>query len=263
MIHTPQQYWVEPNLIIKGDRESIQPKSLRISQREHEMGGQVCTFQEIPVGVVYKIVLYCGVIERHILRFVCKQLHQISHKCSSTQEDIFFCALRFVDPIQKKNSFFCLIAEQGYLNILKWASQNFSTIFDLHKTNCCHSAAREGHLEVLEWIMNNGCFWDSSICCSTAKEGHLEILKWARKNNYALDVRTCYHAAKGGHLEIIKWARGKNCPWDERVCSEAASGGYLEILKWARESGCPWNGKVCSNAALGGHLEMLKRYAQR
>ena len=74
-------------------------------------------------------------------------------------------------------------------------------------------AAKNGHLEVLRWLVENGCLWDSFACEFAALNGHLEVLKWAKE--------------AGG-------------PWQNPdVCSGAARKGHLEVLKWARENGCP------------------------
>jgi hypothetical protein len=67
-------------------------------QREHISG-----LQKIPMEIIHKIVLYCNIIEKHVLRFVCKQLHQISHECGSIQDNFFF-----TDPTQKEISIFVL-----------------------------------------------------------------------------------------------------------------------------------------------------------
>jgi hypothetical protein len=48
-------------------------------------------------------VSFCGIIEKHMSRFICKKIHQIAHKCGLKQEggDFFWCALRFVDKNQE------------------------------------------------------------------------------------------------------------------------------------------------------------------
>jgi hypothetical protein len=72
------------------------------------------------------IVSFCGVIEKHALRFVCKQLHKISHSCSSRQNDFFlFDSLReskprrrrIFDSTKTRVSIFSLVASRGHLEI--------------------------------------------------------------------------------------------------------------------------------------------------
>jgi len=45
------------------------------------------------------------------------------------------------------------------------------------KYNLCHMIAENGHLEVLKWAHQNGCYWDKNTCCNAALNGHLEVLK--------------------------------------------------------------------------------------
>ena len=130
--------------------------------------------------------------------------------------------------------------------------------------NLCFYAAKGGHLEVLKWLRENGCPWDSCTCYSAAKGGHLEVLKWLRENGCPWDSNTCDFAAKGGHLEVLKWARQNGCHWDEWTCADivcgnfAAVGGNLEVLKWARQEGCPWDYRPCMFAAALRRFDVLK-----
>jgi hypothetical protein len=39
--------------------------------------------QIFPMEVIYKILLYCGIVELHTLRFVCEQFHIIVHNYGS------------------------------------------------------------------------------------------------------------------------------------------------------------------------------------
>mgnify|MGYP001030254524 CR=1 FL=1 len=155
------------------------------------------------------------------LRFVCKQCHTILPPRS---------------PIHLR-SFAMMLSAQGSLSLLQWAKQNGCSFLSYE---CCHEAAKGGHLEVLKWLRENGHFWDERCCHDAALGGHLE-------------------AAKGGHLEVLKWLRENGCRWDVQTANSAAGEGHLEVLKWAIENGCDWEESTCTMAALrGGHLEVLK-----
>ena len=99
------------------------------------------------------------------------------------------------------------------------------------------SAARNGRLGVLKWLLEEGCLiWGEDICWS---------------------------AAQGGHLDVLNWAREHGCPWGMDLCAEAADHGHLHVLKWAREMGCPWDGETRKYAQLyaemnEGGQEMLE-----
>ncbi len=145
-------------------------------------------------------------------------------------------------------------AENGHLNILKWTNENGCFCPDLFTSDI---AAKNGHLHILKWFDENGFDWNHNICSNAALGGQLEILKWAREKDFYWDESTCANAAKYGHLECLIWAYENGCEWNSSTCAEAARSGHLVILKWARENGCVWNVNTCILAANYGHLECL------
>ncbi|CAN0303301.1 unnamed protein product, partial [Ectocarpus sp. 6 AP-2014] len=122
---------------------------------------------------------------------------------------------------------------------------------EIGETDICSTAAKNGHLDVLQWAKINGCPWDEEACLVADEGGHLEVLQWARSNGRPWDEQTCRGAAEGGHLEVLQWARSNGCRWDEGTCHGAAYGGHLEVLPWARSNGCPWDEQTCRGAAYG------------
>ena len=112
-------------------------------------------------------------------------------------------------------------------------------VLDVKSIWTCANAAKNGHLEVLKWLRENGCPWDDWTCLYAAEYGHLEVLKWVRENGCPWDEDTCALAAWNGHLEVLKWARENGCPWNWLTCASAAQNDHLEVLKWARENRCP------------------------
>jgi hypothetical protein len=119
----------------------------------------------------------------------------------------------------------------------------------------CANAALNGHLDVLIWILKNGCPWDEETCEYAVRGGRLDILKWILeygiKPDDNMNKNVCAIAADEGNLDILKWARENNYPWDEKVCENAACNGHFEVLKWACDNGCHWNEKVCKYAITG------------
>jgi uncharacterized protein YabN with tetrapyrrole methylase and pyrophosphatase domain len=65
----------------------------------------------------------------------------------------------------------------------------------------CAFAAENGHLEVLKWARENGCPWNKDTCMNATREGHLEVLKWARENGCPWDELTLCDAASKGYFE--------------------------------------------------------------
>lgn len=155
----------------------------------------------------------------------------------------------------------------GQLETLKWLSKTFPTS---NWTEGPTSAARNGHLKILEWLvkqdldhegtLEKNCF--ASVCNSAASGGHLEILKWAvgLVPPLPFDRSTCEAAAKGGHIEILEWMELERLFIDSNLCEDAARNGHLKTLQWLRDRNppCKWNNNVCRFAILNSDLEMLK-----
>ena len=64
--------------------------------------------------------------------------------------------------------------------------------------------------------------WDVMTCEEAAREGDLELLEWLRAQNPPCpwDHMTCAGAAEGGHLDVLRWVRAQDppCPWDAETC---------------------------------------------
>ena len=140
---------------------------------------------------------------------------------------------------------------------LSWALEKCS---ENTKVRFCARMARNGRLDMLRFLCDEGCPWDRRTCFEAAYYGHLECLKYAHENGCPWDENTCSCAAEEGHLECLQYAHENRCPWDEETCSFAAGNGELECLKYAHENRCPWNEETCTKGAKNGHLECL-RYA--
>jgi hypothetical protein len=215
----------------------------------------------LPNELLKIILSFCGIIEHHMLRLVCKDIHISVHdynasKMESTLRGHFFYRHFFYG--QTFSGILISVTKEIDMNILILMKELLPGIFSPTCADYCSSVAMVGRLDILKWARENECPWNEYTCAMAAKGGHLEILKWARENGCRWDFMTCTAAAEEGHLEVLKWARENNCPWNEDTCSYAAKGGHLEILKWARKNGCPWNEKTCSGAAFKGQLEILK-----
>ena len=124
--------------------------------------------------------------------------------------------------------------------------------------SACSHAARCGNREVLEWLHNTGCPWDTKTSAVAAGGGHLEVVKWLHNHGCPWDKWTCAYAARSGHLRVLQWSRAHHCPWDWWTPAYAAQGGHLAVLQWAREHDCPWTSSTCFSAAIAGPLEVLQ-----
>ena len=149
----------------------------------------------------------------------------------------------------------------GYSDLLKWLISSEEVIRIANKLYT-RLAAKEGHLDILVYLYENGCKWDSQTCLNAVVKDHLEIIKYLRtkfcENGWPLGTVLCMNAAKFGHLEVLKYLHETGCHWNDTSCMNAAEFGHLEVLQYLHENGCEWYEDTCVNATKNGHLEVLK-----
>ena len=133
---------------------------------------------------------------------------------------------------------FSLAARNGHLECLKYLHENG---LPWGTWTCC-SAAFGGHLKCLKYLHENGCPWDEGTCSQAAKYGRLECLKYLVKTD-VLGIRDLFCCCLRGQLECLKYLHENGCPWDYRTCDNAAKYyewyDNLECFKYAHENGCP------------------------
>ncbi|KAL6052372.1 Ankyrin repeat domain containing protein [Balamuthia mandrillaris] len=156
-------------------------------------------------------------------------------------------------------------AKGGHLDVLQWVVEelNFDPTGDT-KVFC--GAARGGSLEMLQWLCDRGavCSGKSDACAAAAKGGHMEVLQWLLSNGGLLDGSVFQNAAKGGHVTMLQWLWENNCPWSRRAFRGAVDKGRMEALRWLYDLKGPKLLQesdaflVTELAARNGHLEVLK-----
>jgi hypothetical protein len=71
-------------------------------------------------------------------------------------------------------------------------------------------AAKNGQLETLQWIRNNGGDWTHRAADLAAMNGRLETLQWIRANGGEWTHWAAKWAAKNGHLETLQWIQAND-----------------------------------------------------
>ena len=70
--------------------------------------------------------------------------------------------------------------------------------------NCMNEAALNGHLDMIQYLLAQGCEWSTDTCRYAARLGHLEVLQFLRSNQ----------GPSGERKEV--------CPWNAQECHETA-----------------------------------------
>jgi hypothetical protein len=100
-------------------------------------------------------------------------------------------------------------------------------------------AARCGHVDLLRWLMDNGCPWDGcGLCWAAVQGGCVEVLEHLQEQGFQANAdllkRLLRSAGYSGHLPVAKWLRQQGADWPATVNSFWCA----EVLAWARAEGC-------------------------
>jgi hypothetical protein len=142
---------------------------------ESSRGTSFKSLLDIPNDILYTIIIFTDIIEKHVLRFnvlrfICKHLHRIVHKVA--------------------------------INNLKlpkyFGTYNFSDIL-----------AKVGSIELFDWLMWAGiggmCLEYDSIDMVT-RTGNLDPIKYVvKKYNLTITEQTSWQALKAERISILKW----------------------------------------------------------
>ena len=95
-------------------------------------------------------------------------------------------------------------------------------------------------IKTIKRAREHGSDW-CNVMTIIIKNGNLEILKYLHENGCPWDEDSCYNASENGNLEVLKYLHENNCPWNSNSSAAASHNKQLECLKYLHENGCPWN----------------------
>jgi hypothetical protein len=101
-------------------------------------------------------------------------------------------------------------------------------------------AVKHGELEILRFVVNcSGPPRAELLSRRTAVKGGVEMLKYVRELGCVFDTETTEAAALRGDLEALRYAHTCGAPWDVRTLAAAVRGDSLACLEYAHTHGCP------------------------
>ena len=206
--------------------------------------------------------LYAMVPHPHLQR----RIKALEESLQQTRETLDSRLGKFGDEVAKKlaqYSAFNSIGGENDMNILIWAAQkgclatvrsevargDIDALDDLGKT-ALMLAAREGHLEVVRFLVNkkadihlkSASGWTALMLA--AREGHLEVVRFLVCKRADIHIRNedgetaLMRAAWGGHLEVVEFLTSKggdihakdNRGWTALM--KAAVSGHLAVVRF-------------------------------
>lgn len=162
------------------------------------------------------------------------------------------------------------VCYNGYTNLLEWMKTTLGVT--VNHEDYLNNASKGGHMQTIEYLVKQGCKYDTLVTFHTIVEDNIESLKslkWLLAGNcpcsVSLDVR---RVARHGRLDILQFLFKEldkfnsttflKISCNEAVCMEAAAGGHLDTLQLLRKYNFPWNQSTTHAAAENNHLELLK-----
>jgi len=129
----------------------------------------------------------------------------------------------------------------------------FDYIHQRRKLLCHDSDIAQGGLPVVQWTFDHGILTirDSrDVWYCAGRECHIQLPQWLFDNGFTDTVDAAHGAAFGGHMDALFWCRQHGMQWNSDTCSRAASAGQFSTLKWLRENDCPWDSSTIAMSQL-------------
>jgi hypothetical protein len=149
-------------------------------------------------------------------------------------------------------------------------------------TEISYYAAKEGNLEVLKWLKDQGrhlttppprrkkgasghvgddagCKWHDHACAVAAEHAHLATLQWLHEQGAPWQLEDiCDHAAHGGSTAVLAYLKQQRCDFSPSTLTCAARRGHLGACQYLVAEQCPSDEKACTEAANGGHMQIVR-----
>ncbi|OWZ20145.1 hypothetical protein PHMEG_0005485 [Phytophthora megakarya] len=152
----------------------------------------------------------------------------------------------------------------GHVEVVKWLIRRFPS--GQVRSNAVAQAAKNGHLQVLQWLFNHHdhVFWGGDEMYFAVGNNRLQVAKFLHEyttppsdDRFLID-----EAARHGDLDMMQWLhteRGDRLTYEG--VTRAVDCGFLEAVKWMKDT-FPRDVRIneikMDNAAANGHLDMVK-----
>jgi hypothetical protein len=133
-------------------------------------------------------------------------------------------------------------AESGNVELMAWVLQQSGAQLDLF---AMHGAALKGDTAMCQYLHAQQCPWNEESTTTAATTDHVDLLRWLIENGCPWDTQQlCRSAAEGGSVAVLANLQQQGILTSAagltNMLNEAASGNKLAAVKWLRAQGVEW-----------------------
>jgi hypothetical protein len=133
-----------------------------------------------------------------------------------------------------------MAAHTDNINVIKWLIDNFQSLWKIVNGNhdnlsipISNIATERGYLHVLKWLKENNYPLSSLSVLTAAKNGHLDVIQWFVDDlGYTLSYIECRAAYSMGFLNIIRWLVSVKKLWYPSLTKDPDNTHHCNILNW-------------------------------
>ena len=220
-IHRDYHYIICKNGIINSNNNKLLPISIILNSGLHQFFKDVLLSSSFSTTSIINSI----VNNRHydVLQWLlcCDKKH---------------CYIHHVDNIIHK------ACNDGDLSLLRCLKEIGMMRIDNVKYSYCSS--RNGHIDVLMFLYENGMKFNAWTCTMAALEGRLDVLMFLRSlvkddDEMYWDSTTTAAASYTNQLEVLQYLRLKGCCWDSNSFRLSSQAQNHQIISYLITQGCP------------------------
>lgn len=185
---------------------------------------------------------------------VCDQQHQfLQHQNMEPLDYILTYAIHYgnIDYLSQINSNLipakiCFMAAySGQIELLKWSLDKG---YQLHHLVLPHTNTNDS-IAMIQYQLKLGLALTANIFTEAAYEGNIDVLTFLLDHQCPYDTEACAAAAKGDQYDTLLWLRNHQIPWDEKTCRNAVVHGSMRMMQYVTSHHCQIPINICDSAA--------------
>lgn len=154
------------------------------------------------------------------------------------------------------------IALCGKLKLLKWLVLNKYKLNYKNSYHTIKAAAKGGHINIIEYLLDNGVEQTGEILFGAAETGQLNVIKWyINKYGPLFDYfyeNIIYTIIKNNQIKLLHWFHDNNYPKLSKITTYAVIYNNIELLEWLYNHKYPLSNMAYYYCSISGNMNIMK-----